>query len=733
MESADPEKGYSLAKRIGEKFLASGLTESDLELLLESKVEKEAKELEKQEKKNIASNENLTPIGESVENRITTNREAIANGQPLTGGNQIQITQAAAQRASYEQKKLELEQNIEVFNKYSMDWFRNLARLEAMLQGEQNPKVGKAIKLRFNDIRRDSARTIILSNPERPIPYAIEETTDFKVELETGANIKRYLSRPSMSRRDFSLILTFQHENEVPSGVELVGATCVIEIQDASFLQDLQANAFAKWQDDAPVVLGDFCLQQSLPEDIDFIFGPPGTGKTQTLALRLLEEQIKAEKQGEQRRVLVLAPTNKAADVLTERIHKLAEERDIVPDLYRFGSCPENLLVYRYQDEQMARKPRYILVTTSVRFFFDSLFLTHSTKGPLEGLQWEHICFDEASMIDIGTATYIAHKARGPLVEGSETRPHFTFAGDPFQLQPIRQAEAWQGENIYTLVGLSDFENPKTVPHNFDVQCLNIQYRAVPILGNIFSHFCYSGLLTHHRIETGGVKLPGLKSSTSLLQIHVPFEPKPLYKARKLSHISHYQLYTAVFCVEYIKKILSATTVANRQSIGVICPYKAQATLVNELIRQAGYSMDIEVSTVHSFQGDERDIIIALINRPNHSSPRASINNTNLLNVAVSRARNAMIILVPSTEVTEWDNLNRLNTLISKAAKTIKAEQLESDIWGTKTYIDRITSVGQHFQVNVYDEAQKAYDFKINEEAIDVLVHRSETISIEKL
>ena len=40
---------------------------------------------------------------------------------------------------------------------------------------------------------------------------------------------------------------------------------------------------------------------------------------------------------------------------------------------------------------------------------------------------------------------------------------------------------------------------PKTKPHQYKVELLTTQYRSIPAIGNIFSHFAYRGILKHYR------------------------------------------------------------------------------------------------------------------------------------------------------------------------------------------------------------------------------------------
>lgn len=89
-----------------------------------------------------------------------------------------------------------------------------------------------------------------------------------------------------------------------------------------------------------------------------------------------------------------------------------------------------------------------------------------------------------------------------------------------------------------------------------------------------------------------------------------------------------------------------------KQSVGVISPYRIQA---NELQRAVGVR-NIEADTVHKYQGRERDIII-LTTVVNEISVNDFADNPNLINVAVSRAVDKLIVVVSSGSG-EWQGTN---------------------------------------------------------------------------
>ena len=88
-------------------------------------------------------------------------------------------------------------------------------------------------------------------------------------------------------------------------------------------------------------------------------------------------------------------------------------------------------------------------------------------------------------------------------------------------------------------------------------------------------------------------------------------------------------------------------------TLGIVTPFRAQAELINKMLSKAlepqeWEHCDILVGTAHAFQGSERDIMIASWTLTNDSSPQAFafVNNPNLFNVAITRARRYMLNIV---------------------------------------------------------------------------------------
>ena len=80
--------------------------------------------------------------------------------------------------------------------------------------------------------------------------------------------------------------------------------------------------------------------------------------------------------------------------------------------------------------------------------------------------------------------------------------------------------------------------------------------------------------------------------------------------------------------------------------LGIITPFKSQSTLIKRFINKKlpDYAADISVGTVHTFQGAERNVIIFSSVYGNQEGCFFINRNTNLMNVAVSRAKDAFVV-----------------------------------------------------------------------------------------
>lgn len=121
--------------------------------------------------------------------------------------------------------------------------------------------------------------------------------------------------------------------------------------------------------------------------------------------------------------------------------------------------------------------------------------------------------------------------------------------------------------------------------------------------------------------------------------------------------------------------------------------------------------MEVEVNTVHQFQGDEFDIVMLVLNPPNVNMNPANgimINKFYLMNVATSRAKDCLVVLYPDDSCkalqnfwyvnknSDKDNLENIATQIfgkSVESMTYHSSQLEELILERKITCKRIVKL----------------------------------------
>ena len=131
-------------------------------------------------------------------------------------------------------------------------------------------------------------------------------------------------------------------------------------------------------------------------------------------------------------------------------------------------------------------------------------------------------------------------------------------------------------------------------------------------------------------------------------------EEEPLVFVNIRENETDYKNTSPAECDEIVKYAKLHTD----QRIGVITPFVNQKNLINEELKKYGCP-NVSCGTVHSFQGDEKDVILfslALTKQTGQKTYDWLKNNKELINVAVSRAKDKFVLLVSE------EDLSRLHT-----------------------------------------------------------------------
>lgn len=620
--------------------------------------------------------------------------------------------------------------------RYSYSWFTTLLEMESINSGESNSR-SREVSISFAKVEREpgTKRTLVLKHPNQYIPQFMEDLADIPLVLHMGdqtktvaievANIKSYTLRVKMKN------------TEAIDDIDLsIVTSATIDAKSPAFLLEELRKQFAEFEFD-----DDFNMQENLCENIEFVFGPPGTGKTTHLAKNVL---VPIMKNSRECKVLVLTPTNKSADVLVKRIMEVFGSDTSYNDwLVRFGATGDEEIeqspVFRNKSFDIRTLTKNVTVTTIARFPYD-FFMPEGARVFLNGINWDYIIIDEASMIPLANIVYPLYK---------KTPKKFIIAGDPFQIEPITSIDLWKNENIYTMVHLDSFVKPETIPYQYKVELLTTQYRSVPDIGGIFSNFAYGGILKHYRSADSQRPL-NVGDDLGIETLNVIKFPvskyESIYRCKRLQHSSSYQVYSAIFTFEYVSYLSRAIAENNPGElfrIGVIAPYRAQADMIDKLLASENLPKEVEVQvgTIHGFQGDECDIIFAVFNTPPSISVSKEmfLNKKNIINVSISRARDYLFVVMPDDETENIDNLRlvkRVEGLIQStdAWNEFASPDLEDLMFGDPKYLENNAFSTSHQSVNVYGLPEKIYEVRTEDAAVDVQIHRAagQVVSVEK-
>lgn len=740
LEEAGYEMNLELIKYFGIKKKARSLEElgATEEQIEENKLGQLAS------KYGVTSEEELKAFKEWKENAVRNPAPSTPRGglpSVIIGKKPEQPTQQGKTRRSLEERIREIEEKfnkeaekckneerirdeVMSLSKYTKIWFDELLELEysdSIVDSDYNRKPIKIVFGKFSK-EYDSNQFYILSNPSRSIPMWIEDVENLDVKLFFSNEKNDDLSVEFDVASVKSFVLKLKVKKDFESKLKRIDCSectkAVIEINNPGKILGGLKSAFTSLE-----YKDDFNFKTELAnKDITFVFGPPGTGKTTRLA-KIIKQKMK----NEPCRILVLAPTNKACDVLTNKLMDIEDSDDWLGRFVLTGDeRVENSDVLIDRESKLWQENKCCIVATIARFHYDTFI--GEEKHYLKDIQWDCIIVDEASMIPLVQLVYVLYKV--------DSKTKFIIAGDPLQIPPIVKEELWKQENIYTMVNLNSFESPCTEPKQFNVEKLETQYRSIPSIGILFSKYSYGGILKHNRTNGEIRKLPFGELENIRPVTFIPFHVEKfdgIFSIKKLQG-SNVHIYSALFTVE--TSIYIAKQQTERIRIGIICPYAAQAQLINKLIEQREdkpENIDISVGTIHGFQGDQCEIILAVFNPPpvgTGSKDRIMLNNKNIINVAISRASDYLFILLPHLKTDVYENLIELKSLCGIVEDNnknilysiINSERIEQKMWEEKDYIEKNTSVTTHQLANVYTSPEYIYEVRIDENAVDIQV-----------
>ncbi|MBL7554966.1 MAG: AAA family ATPase [Bdellovibrionaceae bacterium] len=340
------------------------------------------------------------------------------------------------------------------------------------------------------------------------------------------------------------------------------------------------------------------------------IQGPPGTGKTQ-----ILQAVISLALQSNMK-VCVSAFTNAAVDNLIGRI----VSKDFENDWVRVGN-PEKVRSELYLKDIALNN--FVASSFNQRVIEANLFgatlhkLAFNSNAPKVDL----LLIDEAGQVPIYFWPFIQRLAKRVIL-----------VGDHFQLPPVLREDhpSLPFDNLFSLL------------INNDTPMLETQYRMRREIQAWSSEKFYKGkLVPHHSVADRDYYRGNNTFQGDNFVAPVKFE--------SLGSGSS-SLNEANYITDKIEKLLRSSV--DLKTVGVICPYRFQAGVVNASLQNrlgVNDASKVMIDTVERFQGQEKEAIFLSFGISGENQEQLNfLSDPKRLNVSVTRAKSRFYCLFDS-------------------------------------------------------------------------------------
>lgn len=414
------------------------------------------------------------------------------------------------------------------------------------------------------------------------------------------------------------------------------------------------------------------------------IIGPPGTGKTRVIAKAAYELMNMGK------RVLITSHTNRAVDNALEilpveyalrvgrpekvlpglrqyllsykartalgyklrkleseilrrrkvikKSHELVDNWREVGDYVRYNQALNRLRLFKKQLKDLYNERNAMLRAENARLVGEARIigstLIKSQLPPLDGEKFDYVIVDECSQASVTLALLGMTKAS-----------RWVLVGDHKQLLPVFQTvkdKSLQKQLSAFTYLLDKYDHRKL--------WLRYHYRSNSKIIGFSQKYIYNGeiapvescnkikleLSRHH------VSMKFLDPDIPVVFIHVDGME---VVERGGSRVNKAEARVVAEIVSALKELSVKST-----NIGIITPYRAQRDHIKEIIMDES----IEVNTVDSFQGREKDVIIFSVVSTKDLS---FVEDENRLNVAFTRAKKKLIVIGNVSGISEYEGL----------------------------------------------------------------------------
>ncbi|WML43456.1 AAA domain-containing protein [Neobacillus sp. PS3-40] len=467
-------------------------------------------------------------------------------------------------------------------------------------------------------------------------------------------------------------------------------------------------------------------LLRSKYNPVTFVWGPPGTGKTYTLA------RVAANKYFKEKRVLILSHSNQAVDVILSEISTFIKKKDRFRDgdILRYGAnTGEAIAIHdalttsqliQKQDPGLAenkdilieerwklkqdlarsfskRDSHHLLeLETKIARVFEKIrqkeiefvkeaFVVGTTLAKAAGdasiyeTDFDVIILDEASMAYVPQIAFAATLGKRVII-----------CGDFKQLPPIAASRdslvtKWLKEDIFHRAGVVDWvEKGEMHPHLF---LLKEQRRMHPDISAFTNQYIYHSLVgDHESVRKSRNKIVEQEPFPQRAAVLIDTSYSGAHCISERASNSRLNLWQLLLSFQLIHE----SFLGGARSIGYVTPYRAQANLMEllleDLYEEERLIADIIAATVHRFQGSERDVMV-FDTVDSNPQERAGMlltgkDSERLINVAITRTKGKFIHVSNQSfirkHVYQGKTLRQLVEHQEKQNQTVKTKEIGS-------------------------------------------------------
>lgn len=303
------------------------------------------------------------------------------------------------------------------------------------------------------------------------------------------------------------------------------------------------------------------------------------------------------------------------------------------------------------------------------------LSTTYSSRNTFNNdFKFDYIIMDESSQIDVVTGTLALSSAKYAVVIGDEKQLSNVIPNN-IAYETNKIFKEYNLDKCYSYSLNSFLSSIKNAIPNVQSKMLVEHYRCHPKIINFCNKKFYNNQLVIMTEDNGEEVIKVIKTVKGNLSRD---------KANQRQ-------------VDEIKNII----LKENKDIGIIAPYNNQVDLIKENLG------DVEVNTVHKYQGREKDTIIVSTVEDDISD---FVGDAKILNVAISRAKKHLYFIVTGNEIKnpnindfiDYVNYNNMEILNSKIYSSF-------DILYKQYEKERLDFFKKHEKILKYDSENIIY------------------------